>query len=64
MPENQCKGQEFVDTNELKSSRINIRLCSKMYKKVTSKYVVMGKKYQQIRGKNLTFLWKKPCNYQ
>lgn len=44
--------------NELKSSRINIHLCSKMYKKVTSKYVVMVKNYQQIRGKNLTFLWK------
>ena len=33
-------------------------------KKVTSKYVVRVNYYQQIRGNNLTFLWKKPCNYQ
>ena len=45
-----------MDTRELKSSRINIHLCSKMYKKVTSKYVVIAKSYQQIRGNNLTFL--------
>lgn len=51
-------------TNELKSSRINIHLCSKMYKKVTSKYVVIAKSYHQVRGKNLTFFVEKPCNYQ
>ena len=35
-----------------------------MYKKTATNYVVAVKNYQQIRGKNLTFLWKNPCNYQ
>ena len=35
-----------------------------MYKKVTSKYVVIAKSYHQTRGNNLTFLLEKPCNYQ
>ena len=35
-----------------------------MYKKVTSKYVVIAKNYQQTRGNNLTFFVGKPCNYQ
>lgn len=35
-----------------------------MYKKVTSKYVVMVNYYQQIRGNDLTFFAEKPCNYQ
>ena len=34
---------------------INIHLCSKMYKKVTGKYVARVKNYHQLRGNDLTF---------
>ena len=35
-----------------------------MYKKATSKYVVIAKNYHQIRGNDLTFFVENPCNYQ